>query len=118
MTDLPDPPEGLELSQAGADANGMFRSIFGEPKPRNLSQLNEAIYEMMLDIETVFEVAITDSTSEPEDTVWYGWTAEIRTETPAGDAGWISTGGWPSREALVDDLKSVGIRESLMVDED
>lgn len=121
MTALPKTPEGLTLTNVGNDETGMFRSAFGEPKPRTEAQLVEAMLEMDVMVSDVYEIAITDSTSEPEDTVWHGWTAEIRSEPDndyGGDASWISTGGWPSREALVADLKKVGFDDDIIVDEE
>lgn len=114
--ELPEPPEGLSLTKPGLDGSGMFRSAFGEPKPRSFDQLLEAMDEMEVDLYMIDEVAITDSREEPEDTVWHGWTAEIRTD--AGMDDWIQTGGWPTREALVDDLIKLGIKDHQITDEE
>lgn len=113
MTALPAAPEGLTLATPGADEEGMFRSAFGDPRPRTLAQILEVMEEKMVDASDFYEVQITDSTGEAEDSVFHGWTADFLPNE--GDDG-IETGGWPTREALVADLKELGIYEHLITD--
>jgi hypothetical protein len=98
----------MSMPAPGHDATGMFRSTFGDPKPANLEQLQEAVAETYLDPATA-QVYIEDS--REESAPFTGWTAEITgdsTEDP-DEMVTISTAGFAEKGDLMKALMQIGI---------
>lgn len=115
MTELPQVPGMAELKPAGTDSVGMFRSMFGDPKPQNYSQLLDALRETDINL-ALATIYVDDNTGEAPGSIFHGWTAEIHDDEDMERS--LSTAGWPTKEALLNDLKCAGaIMSTVIVNE-
>lgn len=110
MTDLPPVPEGLELSEVGNDESGMFRSVFGDPKPANLTQMNEVLTEFDVSTKHLRDAIVGIDYSDDEG-VFAGYSACISVIRDDGERELteISTLGFKDKGELTQMLVAVGI---------
>ena len=81
----------------------MYRNLFGEAKPKDLSELTEALDEMGM-IPEECTATIEECADEPIAS-FNGWTAEIMDD----EGNMLGTLGWSSKEDLERDLRGLGI---------
>lgn len=86
----------------------MKRTMFNDPRPKGVEEINEAMAELGLDVSE--GRAMID---EPGDDGQggHGWTAEIDAPNEEGDPVTFTTLAYDTRELLVADLEAVGITD-------
>ena len=82
----------------------MKRTMFGDPRPKGVEQLCDAIIEVFEDND-----GLTARVGENEETEgdYAGWGAEIMN----AEGSELITCGYETKAALLDDLTSVGVTE-------
>lgn len=91
----------------------MKRNMFGEQQPENYDDLRGLINDRSFDVTTA-RVEIMDNTDDGGDLRFQGWCAEISGDADDGEGETelleINTCAWPSKDALIADLKACGFR--------
>lgn len=79
----------------------MFRNKFGEPKPADFDELQEAIDELNLN---PVQCMVTVSDNSGDNDPYNGWTADIIGEDDVS----LETAAWSSKDDLLKDLEAAG----------
>ena len=88
----------------------MKRNMFGNPRPKNHAEIEEAIGETDLQVSTAGAQISKNDEDEGDEA---GWSAEITGEDSDGESiDPISTLGYPTKDALIADLTAAGIDRS------
>lgn len=111
------------LGQVGDDATGMFRTLFGEPRPRNADQFLEAMAELNISVEDMGDAEVGID-YDPNEGVYQGYSANVMVylkpdyydEDDQEEMVEFSTAGFKSRDDLIDMLIKFGVRASNVTD--